>query len=222
VAVHPRRHSRGPVVLDFDGVLVDASPCWSRVLRAMFAQYGHHYSDAYRARLSGHHPGAAGALLAELIGRPDLAVGLSQEVMSRALAAVSEDVVSMPGAFNLVRLLHDTRALAVASNSPRIVVERALERTGMLEAFSVVVGSDDVMRPKPAPDVYVRACELLGCTGGSATAIEASMPGVASARGAGIYVIAVTDQPVVQSAADESYLSLHDPRLLGGLMACTA
>jgi HAD superfamily hydrolase (TIGR01509 family) len=207
-------------MLDFDGVLVDASPCWSRVLSTMFARYGHHYSDAHKAHLCGHHPGAAGALLADVIGRPDLAAGLGQEAMSRGLEAVSRDVVSMPGAFDLVRRLHGTRALAVASNSPRVVVERALERTGMLDAFSFVVGSDDVMRPKPAPDVYVRACELLGCTGSSATAIEDSMPGVAAAQSAGVYVIAVTDQPLVRSAADESYLRLHDPGLLEELTAC--
>jgi HAD superfamily hydrolase (TIGR01509 family) len=207
-------------MLDFDGVLVDASPCWSRVLSTMFARYGHHYSDAHKAHLCGHHPAAAGALLADVIGRPDLAVGLGQEAMSRGLEAVSRDVVSMPGAFDLVRRLHGTRALAVASNSPRVVVERALERTGMLDAFSFVVGSDDVMRPKPAPDVYVRACELLGCTGSSATAIEDSMPGVAAAQSAGVYVIAVTDQPLVRSAADESYLRLHDPGLLEELTAC--
>jgi HAD superfamily hydrolase (TIGR01509 family) len=208
-------------MLDFDGVLVDASPCWSRVISAMFARFGHHYSDAHRAHLCGRHPRAVGVLLADVIGRPDLAAGLGDEAMSRGLEAVSEDVVSMPGAFDLVRRLHGTRALAVASNSPRALVERALEHTGMLDAFSFVVGSDDVMHPKPAPDVYVRACELLGCTGGSATAIEDSLPGVASARSAGVYVIAVTDQPVVRSAADESYLSLHDPRLLAGLTACT-
>jgi HAD superfamily hydrolase (TIGR01509 family) len=208
-------------MLDFDGVLVDASPCWSRVLSAMFARYGHHYSDAHKAHLCGHHPQAAGALLADVIGRPDLAAGLGREVMSRGLEAVSKDVVSMPGAYDLVRRLHGTRALAVASNSPRVVVERALERTGMLDAFSFVVGGDDVMRPKPAPDVYVRACELLGCTGSSATAIEDSMPGVAAARSAGVYVIAVSDQPLVRSAADESYVRLYDPELLAELTACT-
>jgi hypothetical protein len=46
------------------------------------------------------------------------------------------------------------------------------------------------------------------------------MPGVAAAQSAGVYVIAVTDQPLVRSAADESYLRLHDPGLLEELTAC--
>jgi HAD superfamily hydrolase (TIGR01509 family) len=218
VDVYSEPSPLGPVILDFDGVLVDASPCWNRAIGAMFARYGHDYSDAHRAFLIGRHPDAVGALLAVTIGRPELAAGLAREAMSRGLDEVSRGVMCMPGAFDLVRGLQGRRALAVASNTPRLVVERVLEHAGLRDAFSFVVGSDDVGRPKPAPDVYVAACERLGCSVVSATAIEDSMPGVTAARGAGVYVIAVSTRDSVRSAADESYTSLHDEQLLARLM----
>lgn len=215
---HSEPSPAGPVILDFDGVLVDASPCWNRAMRALFARYGHHYSEAHRAFLIGRHPEAAGALLAITIGRPELASGLGREAMSCGLEEVAKGVMCMPGAFDLVRGLHGRRALAVASNTPRRVVERVLEHVGLRNAFSLVVGSDDVARPKPAPDVYVAACERLGCAVVSATAVEDSLPGVRSARGAGVYVIAVSSHGSVRSAADESYTSLRDEQLLSRLM----
>lgn len=207
----------GPVILDFDGVLVDAAPCWQRAVRAMFARYGHDYSDEHDDFLCGRHPAAAGALLAVTIGRPEMAVDLGDEAMARGLEEVSKGVSCMPGAVDLVRCLHGRRALAVASNTPRRVVERALDRAGLLDAFRLVVGSDDVNRPKPAPDVYVAACEALGCGGVSATAIEDSLPGITSARGAGVYVIAVSTRASARSAGDESYVSLRDEQLLSRL-----
>ena len=45
--------------------------------------------------------------------------------------------------------------------------------------------------PKPAPDVYLRAAELLGSPATEVVALEDSPPGAAAARAAGMYVIAV-------------------------------
>ena len=45
--------------------------------------------------------------------------------------------------------------------------------------------------PKPAPDVYLAACEALGVAPAEAVAFEDSPPGAAAARAAGMFVIAV-------------------------------
>ena len=208
-----------PVILDFDGVLVDTSHCWSTVIASMFASYGCDYGRTQRDYLTGRHPTAIGSVLARAIGRPELASRLGQEAMTRGFEEVSRGVVGIPGAIELVRALHGRRTLAVASNTPHGVVERVLDHAGIRDAFTLVVGSDDVMRPKPAPDVYVKACDLLRCHARSATAVEDSIPGIESAQTAGIHVIAVSDQMPVRSTADESYASLYDPALIARLTA---
>lgn len=212
-------YSLSPVILDFDGILVDTSHCWSAVITSMFASYGCDYNHAQRDYLTGRHPTAIGSVLARAIGRPDLAIPLGQEAMTRGFEEVARGVVGIPGAIELVRALHGRRALAVASNSPHRVVEEALEHAGIRDAFALVVGSDDVMRPKPAPDVYVKACDLLRCHARSATAVEDSIPGIESAHTAGVHVIAVSEQMPVRSSADESYVSLYDPALITRLTA---
>ena len=66
-----------------------------------------------------------------------------------------------------------------------------LESARLDGPFEVVVTSEDVAEPKPAPDVYLRAAELLGSPASETVALEDSPPGAAAARAAGMYVIAV-------------------------------
>ena len=50
--------------------------------------------------------------------------------------------------------------VGLASNSSREFVERVLSVAGMLDGhFDVIVTADDVEHPKPAPDLYLAACE---------------------------------------------------------------
>jgi beta-phosphoglucomutase-like phosphatase (HAD superfamily) len=66
-----------------------------------------------------------------------------------------------------------------------------LESAGLAAPFEVVVTSEEVAEPKPAPDVYLRAADLLGSPASEVVALEDSPPGAAAARAAGMYVIAV-------------------------------
>ncbi|HEX5798687.1 MAG TPA: HAD-IA family hydrolase, partial [Gaiellaceae bacterium] len=68
---------------------------------------------------------------------------------------------------------------------------------GVAELFEVVVTADEVAEPKPSPDVYLRACELLGASPAAAIGLEDSPTGVAAARAAGLYVIGVPSFPGV-------------------------
>ena len=67
--------------------------------------------------------------------------------------------------------------------------------------------------PKPAPDVYLRAAELLGSPASETIALEDSPPGAASARAAGAYVIAVPYLPGLAVEADLVAASLADDRV---------
>jgi beta-phosphoglucomutase-like phosphatase (HAD superfamily) len=119
----------------------------------------------------------------------------------------------MPGAVALVRALHGTRPLAVASNTPHQIVASYLERAGILAAFDAVVCSDHVASPKPAPDVYLAACGRLARDPCACTALEDSPAGGAAALAAGMYLIAVPSAPDLVFPAHQHAASLNDPDL---------
>lgn len=94
--------------------------------------------------------------------------------------------------------------LAVASSSPRWEVESHLKDAAVSDYFQAVICGDMVTRSKPEPEIYLRACELLGEKPQDCFALEDSRNGILSAHRAGCRTIMVPDlwQP------DEEILSV--------------
>ncbi len=61
-----------------------------------------------------------------------------------------------------------------------------LETLGLLPFFAHVIGSDEVARPKPAPDIVERALSLLGLPAEQAVMVGDAPTDLASAHGAGV------------------------------------
>jgi HAD superfamily hydrolase (TIGR01509 family) len=81
--------------------------------------------------------------------------------------------------------------LGLASNSPRFLVDDALASAGLTDRFEAIVTGEDVEHAKPAPDIYLLACERLGVDPSEALALEDSASGVQAAKRAGLTCIAV-------------------------------
>jgi HAD superfamily hydrolase (TIGR01509 family) len=88
--------------------------------------------------------------------------------------------------------------VAVASSSPRDWVQEHLGRIDLLDRFAVIVCHGDrggvgldLLAAKPAPDLYLEACRLLGVAPAAALAVEDSPNGVRAAKAAGLACVAV-------------------------------
>lgn len=53
--------------------------------------------------------------------------------------------------------------LALATNAPNISAEDLMESVNLKGVFEIIIGTDDVENPKPAPDMILLACERCGC-----------------------------------------------------------
>lgn len=98
----------------------------------------------------------------------------------------------MPGIATLVTALVAAgvpRAIASAASSNWVA--RALEELALTPSFDVIVTSDQVAHPKPAPDVYLEAARRLGVEPAHCVAIEDSGPGLTAARAAGMRTVAI-------------------------------
>lgn len=83
--------------------------------------------------------------------------------------------------------------MAVASSSPRWEVEKYLKEAEIEDYFEGVVCGDMVENSKPDPEIYRKACELLGCGPNDCLALEDSRNGLLSAYRAGCKPIMVPD-----------------------------
>jgi HAD superfamily hydrolase (TIGR01509 family) len=203
------------VVFDCDGLLMDTEPCWTVAETELFARRGLPFGLEQKAFVIGKSLPAAAAGLAELFGAPGAGSDIAAELLELVAEVVGSSALAMPGARSVVDAAAAAVPIAVASNSPRALLEAALVRGGFTGTFPVSIAADEIDRPKPAPDMYLRACELLRVAPADTLAFEDSMTGLRSARAAGLRVVGVPTLRDGEFPADLVVDSLQD----GGLVA---
>ena len=198
------------VVFDMDGVLIDSEPVWERVRRRLVADRGGRWAADAQDRMMGMSTAEWSAYISA-----DFAVGLSpSQVAEQVIAAMAveyaEHLPLLPGAVSAVRSLADRWPLAVASSSPRSLIETVLSTSDLGSAFAAVVSSEEVPRGKPAPDVYLAAADRLSVSPKACAAIEDSSNGLRSAASAGFTVIAIPrpEYPPAPDALASAHLVL--------------
>jgi HAD superfamily hydrolase (TIGR01509 family) len=202
------------VVFDCDGLLMDTEPCWTVAETTLFARRGLPFGAGQKALVIGKSVPAAAEVLADVFGEPGAGPDIAAELLGLVAEAVGRTAAAMPGARALVEAVAAAVPVAVASNSPRDLLEAALRRGGLDGAFPVSIAADEIAAPKPAPDMYLRACALLGVAAAGTLAFEDSMTGLRSARAAGLRVIGVPTLRDGDFPADHVVGSLLDGGLL--------
>ena len=190
------------VVFDMDGVLIDSEPVWERVRRRFVADYGGRWAGDTQERLMGMSTAEWSAYLASDLGITGLT---PRQVAERVISAMADEysrhLPLLPGAIGAVRALAGRWPLAVASSSPRSLIETVLAAADLAAAFAAIVSSEEVPRGKPAPDVYLAAAERLAAAPTACAGVEDSSNGLRAAVAAGLTVIAIP-RPEYPPAAD--------------------
>jgi beta-phosphoglucomutase len=86
------------------------------------------------------------------------------------------------------------RKLAVASSSKRIVIDKILGSLGVSGYFDAIVSADDVMRSKPAPDIFLAAAKKIKAAPEDCVVVEDAPAGIEAAISAGMYPIAMRNK----------------------------
>ncbi len=183
------------VVFDFDGLIADTESNEYAAWLAVYAEHGQVLAPEEWAKAVGAGPTAFDALehLATLHGSPlDRDRTLTEWATIRD--RLNEGLPALPGVETLLQqLISEGVGVGVASSSRRDWVEGHLARLGLLRHFLVVVTRDD-HAPKPAPDLYIGACERLGVDPAWSVALEDSSNGVLAAKRAGMRAVAVPNK----------------------------
>lgn len=200
----------GAAVFDCDGLLVDSAHCWERAYRTIAIAHGRPLAAIDLTAPAGVSVAAAATHLSH-----QLQSEVDEQRLRRALtdSFLAHPPPALPGARALIAALAPRMPLAVASNAPRDIVLRVLEQLSIQRIFDVVVSAEQTAAHKPAPDVYLEACQRLGVAPSDAIAFEDSPLGARAARSAGLVVVAVPSAPGMRIDADLTVSRLNDPRL---------
>ena len=191
------------VLFDFDGVIVDSERLHHETLvEALEGAGPATYWEFYRAHLMGLDDRGAFAVLlprAGLAATPEeirRRIARKAELFARHAAAGR--VPAFPGAAELVRACAAAGPAGLCSGALRSDVEPVMAALGLAACFAAQVTAEDVPRSKPDPASYRLCVARLaqrfpdrGIVPAACVAIEDTTDGLASARGAGIPVVAV-------------------------------
>jgi len=200
------------VIFDLDGVLVDSEIWWDEV-RADFARaHGRPWTEGDRAAVMGQNSRQWSATM-----HARLRIDASDDEIQRAVVEAvvdryrREGAPLIDGAVDVVRRVHRDRRTAVASSAHRDVIDAALDALDLRDALDVVVSSDEVVRGKPEPDVYLEAARRLGVVPDRCMVVEDSRNGVLSAISAGMTVALVPNAsiPPAPGAAESASIVLQ-------------
>jgi HAD superfamily hydrolase (TIGR01509 family) len=208
------------VVFDNDGLLLDTEESWTRAQEALFERHGREFTAQHKRDMLGSSPKHAAAALELILDAPGEGMALIMELAMIVLDELARDAPPRPGARELIATLHAAGIpMALASNSPRMLVDRALQ-TAQIDpgAFTAILTADVVTHPKPAPEIYLSACAALHTTPARTLVLEDSPTGIEAGVAAGCYTIAVPSLPGVDlSRASLVVQSLAAPEITQAL-----
>jgi beta-phosphoglucomutase len=184
------------VLFDFDGVIVNSEPLHFRAMRDCLVPEGITIDEEeYAASYLAYDDREAIRVALERHGRTFDRTLVETVALRKAgiFDALIADVPFFPGARELVRALAAEMPIAIASGALRSEIVRILAAGGLQDAFTTIVGADDVTHGKPNPEPYLMAMKRLGpLTPADCLVIEDSVAGIAAGRAAGMKVLAVT------------------------------
>lgn len=198
----------GAVIFDFDGVIADTEPLHFAGLRKTLTEIGIELTESdYYANYLGYDD--RGCFIAALTASnrpfdsPTLATLMERKARAY-LESVKDHQVIFPGISEFVREAAAAYPLAIASGALRHEIEYILEQAGLRKEFAHITSAEDVTRGKPDPQPFLLALNALqqlrnpNLTAASCLVIEDSLPGIRSAKAAGMKVLAVSNTHTVQ------------------------
>ena len=180
------------IVFDFDGVVLDTETPLYTSWQEMYSRYGVHLDLELFATYIG------GAEYFDFHTNLEHLTGLTldrQSLMAERRALYREHVAGNTVLPGIEDYLSEARTsgfrIGLASNSDIGWVGSNLRELGLYDCFDVLKTRDDVVNVKPDPEIYLAALHDLKTDADHAIAIEDSASGVASAKAAGIFTVAV-------------------------------
>jgi HAD superfamily hydrolase (TIGR01509 family) len=184
------------VILDMDGLLIDTEPVWRVAQAEVFAGLGVQLTEQELLDSTGQPTEDLIPLwrLRAPAGDPRLTdAQVADQITDRIIAHVKAEGEPMPGVTAAIALIRrHGLALAIASSSPRRLIDAVCDRLGLQDIDVRCSGAEEA-HGKPAPDVYLTAAGRLGLEPSSCLAIEDSPNGVLAAKAAGMRCVAVPD-----------------------------
>jgi len=184
------------IIYDNDGLLLDTEPFYTEAHGAVAARYGKTFDWSIKSKMIGLRAEDSARICIAALGIP-LTVPEYLEARKAKLEELFPNSEPLAGAVRLTRWFAERGVpQAVATSADRHHLDLKITRHGEWYAlFNCIVTGDDpeVGQGKPAPDIFLLAARRMRADPEHCLVFEDSPAGIAAARAAGMYAVAVPD-----------------------------
>ena len=180
-------------IFDMDGVIVDSNPLHRVAWEEYNRRHGIETTEEMHRRMYGkRNDQIVRDFFGESLSEDEVfAHGAQKEALYREMLGPGLEAALVPGLKDFLAR-HRGVPTAVATNAEPANVDFVLGNAGLRDYFDVIVDGQQVANPKPHPEVYLRAAELLGEAPEHCVVFEDSYAGVQAGIAAGMRVVGVT------------------------------
>ena len=173
----------GGYIFDCDGTIADNMPLHYRAWSMAMADFGGEYPEELFYAWGGRPTAVIVGLLNEKYG---LALDVDETVQRKEkyYLTLIPEVVPVPEVMEIVKSMHGTVPLSVASGGHRELVEATLDVFGIRDLFQAIVCAEDYERGKPHPEPFLLAAKLMSVPPEDCVVFEDSPIGIEAAKAA--------------------------------------
>ena len=193
------------IIFDFDGVLVDSEILVAKAYVKYMQNFGNEIDEKEFANFAGKKTVQVIDILSQKYSIKDKEKFFT-DIMEMALYIYKNELTAVKGAYNFVR--NTKLSLYIGSNSTQDRIIAGLQRVELSKYFKPeqIYSFDFVEKPKPDPDIYLKAIEDNNINKNETIIIEDSEVGVKAGVSAGVKVIGLTAGGHWHESRDEQEL----------------
>lgn len=188
------------VIFDMDGLLVDSEPIWDDARARMARAHGQEWTRQDHLNVMGVNTREWSEYMIDRLRLSMTPQQVQDEIILQMREIYLRQIPFKPFAVQAVRWAAKRYPVALASGSPRELIEILTTSPDLNGCFSVVLSADEVGVGKPDPKIYLETARRLGIRAEECLCLEDSAFGVLSGRRANMFVINVPDPAFPLSA----------------------
>jgi beta-phosphoglucomutase len=183
------------VIFDMDGTLIDNTPYHFKSWQALFKKYGKGdlKKETYYTEISGVPVFQS---IKRIFGGEYDEAGLKklfEEKEEFYRKEYGPHVKSVEGLENfLAELKNAGIKMAMATSASVTDINFILDRIPIRKYFDVIVDSTMITEPKPSPQIFLKAAEILNTRPENCVVFEDSLAGIKAANSGGMKVVGIT------------------------------
>jgi HAD superfamily hydrolase (TIGR01509 family) len=182
------------IIFDMDGVIVDSEALHFKAEKIVLERHGLYRTKEEEDAFIGRPFETA---VKELLKKQNKKIGKNIEIDFKKLSGekykefnkLYPELKSIRNTEIFIKEKKDKYTYALVTSSTKDIAEDLMTKFGLIGLFKAFITANDIEKPKPDPDPYLKALKELNLDAKDCVVVEDSIAGIMSAKSAGINCI---------------------------------